>query len=240
MTKFLVGLFMITVGALCCIASTSHANPLKSPNYEFQETALGGIGLTSTQSDNYNAAESAGIIGFGNSADATMQINAGHTTTSDPALSFAVDTPNVGFGSFSPNSTAVATSTFQVSDYTSYGYIVQMVGNPPSNGNHTIAALTSTSPSNTGIEQFGINLVANTSPVSLGANPNHGQFGFGSATDNYGAPNYYRFVNGETIASAPKSSGMTIYTISYIVNVSSLTPAGQYVGNQTLVCTGTY
>jgi hypothetical protein len=100
--------------------------------------------------------------------------------------------------------------------------------------------MSTTGPSQAGVEQFGLNLVANTSPVSLGANPNHGQFGVGSAATNYATTNNYRFVSGETIASAPKSSGMTIYTISYIVNVSSLTPGGQYSSNQTVICTGTY
>jgi hypothetical protein len=85
-----------------------------------------------------------------------------------------------------------------------------------------------------------MNLVANTSPISFGANPDHGQFGFGSASTNYGTANNFRFVNGETIASAPKSSGQTIYTISYLVNVNSLTPGGNYTSSQTLICTGTF
>lgn len=222
------------------LVSGTLADPLKSTNYQFDETTLGGTGLTDTQSAHYQAAESGGILGFGNSADSTLQVNNGHTTTSDPALSFAVDTPTVSLGSFSPSTTATATSTFQVSDYTSYGYIVQALGNPPSYNGHTISAMSTTGPSDSGIEQFGINLVANTSPISLGANPDHGQFGVGSASSNYGTTNNYRFVSGETIASAPQSSGVTTYTISYIVNVSSLTPAGTYSGGQTIICTGTY
>jgi hypothetical protein len=240
MTKLLIGLYVIITFVICCFVSTTLADPLKSNNYEFEEQALGGVGLTNTSSPSYQAAESGGILGFGNSADATMQINAGNTTTNDPALSFAIDTPNVNFGAFSPSTTAVATSTFQVSDYTSYGYVVQTLGTGPTYGGHTIAGMSTTGPSQAGVEQFGLNLVANTSPVSLGANPNHGQFGVGSAATNYATTNNYRFVSGETIASAPKSSGMTIYTISYIVNVSSLTPGGQYSSNQTVICTGTY
>ncbi|MGH7141998.1 MAG: hypothetical protein ACREF5_00750 [Candidatus Saccharimonadales bacterium] len=216
------------------------SGPLKSPDYEFEETALGGIGITNTQSADYQAAESGAMLGFGNSADSTLQINNGHTTTSDPALSFAVNSFGVNLGNFSPSATAVATTTFQVSDYTSYGYIVQLIGTPPSYGSHTIATMATTEPSVVGEEQFGINLVANTLPVSLGANPGHGLLGVGSAASNYGTANNYRFTSGDTVASAPESSGVTIYTISYIVNVSSLTPAGQYNASQTLICTGTY
>jgi hypothetical protein len=155
-------------------------------------------------------------------------------------LAFAILNPNVSFGAFSAGTTAVATATFGVVDYTSYGYIVQIVGTPPTRGTHALPGMSTTGPSQAGTEQFGINLVANTSPGSFGANPDHGQFGVGSAASNYDTPNNYRFVNGETIASAPKSSGQTIYTISYIVNVNSISPAGAYTGDQTLICSGTY
>jgi len=52
--------------------------------------------------------------------------------------------------------------------------------------------------------------------------------------------NEYRYVSGETIAFAPKDSGKTTYTMSYIINVNSFTPPGQYTTDQTLVVTGTY
>jgi hypothetical protein len=239
MGKSLAGL-ALAVCVLYCVAAVAFADPLKSSHYQFQETSLGGIGLTNTQSANYQAATSGGILGFGNSAATGFQINAGNTTTSDPALAFGIVNPNVNFGNFSPGTPVVSTSSFEVGDYTSYGYVVQVLGNPPANGSHTLVAMSSTGPSQAGVEQYGINLVANTSPVSLGANPDHGQFGVGSAAGNYGSANNYRYVSGETIALAPKSSGTTLYTISYIVNVSSLTPGGQYAGAQTIVCTGTY
>lgn len=53
-------------------------------------------------------------------------------------------------------------------------------------------------PSQTGLEQYGINLVANTQPVSLG-NPDNGQFGFGSVANNYAVPNKYFYQDGDTI-----------------------------------------
>ncbi len=238
--KTLLGLLVPTIMVPVSFASIALASNLTSPHYVFEETALGGIGTTKTSSTNFQASTSGGIIGFGGTADSTMQIKTGHSTTNDPALSFAVITSNVNLGSFSPSTTAVTTSSFEVSDYTSYGYVVQTLGSPPSNGSYTLAAMSSNGPSQAGVEQYGINLVANTSPVSVGSNPNYGQFGFGSAATNYNTTNSYRYVSGETIASAPKSSGVTIYTISYIVNVTSLTPGGQYTSNQTLICTGTF
>lgn len=234
-------LAVLCVVAMCCFVSAAYADaPLKSSHYEFDESVVGGGGLINESSPDFQAGESIGDLTNGNSASSNFQFNGGYTTTNDPALAFSVSNPNASFGNFSTGVTATATATFQVSDYTSYGYVVQILGNPPSNGGHTLAAMGTTGGSTTGIEQFGINLVANTSPISFGANPNHGQFGFGSASTNYGTSNVYRYVSGETIASAPKSSGVTIYTISYIANVSSVTQGGNYTGGETLLCTGTY
>lgn len=229
------------LGMLCLLFATAQADtPSVSPHYRFDESTLGGSGLTSEASPSYQAGEVIGDLAIGNSASSNYQINSGYDTTSDPALAFYVDTSGANFGSFSPAQAAVATSTFEVSDYTSYGYVVQIMGNPPTNGSHIITPMSTNNPSMAGVEQFGIDLVANTSPVNVGADPDHGLFGVGNAATNYNAPNSYRYVSGETIAIGPKSSGITTYTISYLVNVSSLTPGGIYTSHQTLVCTGTY
>jgi hypothetical protein len=139
----------------------------------------------------------------------------------------------------------IGLSIFSVFNYTSYGYAVQITGNAPTSGAHTISPMTTTAIAQPGIEQFGINLVANTSPKSFGSNPDNGSFGFGiigsgPGDTSYSTPNEFRYVSGETIASAPKSSGQTNYTISYIVNTSSITPGGRYTSDQTVIVTGTY
>jgi hypothetical protein len=216
------------------------ADTSKSTNFQLQEPSVGGTGNLNAQSANFQSTGTAAVLGLGTSTSGSFQINNGHVTTPEPTLSFSVDTPSVSFGTFSAATTTTATAVFEVLNYTSYGYVVQTLGNPPKYNTHTVNAMSSTLPSQTGIEQFGINLVANTSPASFGANPDHGDFGVGSASANYNSPNNYRFVSGETIASAPKSSGLTIYTVSYIVNVSSLTPGGEYAGDQTILCIGTY
>lgn len=239
--KTIVGIVIATiVSVLWLSGAVGSATPLTSPNYIFTEQSLGGIGQTDTTSTSYQGASSAGILGFGSSADSSFQIKTGNTTTHDPALEFGVDNTNAAFGSFSPTAPTEATTTFQVSNYTSYGYVVQIFGNPPSNGSHTITAMSSLGSSVAGEEQFGINLVANTSPSTFGANPNLGQFGYGSAVGNYAVPNEFIYNSGDTIVAATESSGVTLYTISYIVNVSSITPGGQYGGAQTIICTGTY
>jgi hypothetical protein len=239
-SEILIIVSVILVGASIFFAAIVHADTLQSSNYKFDESSIGSGGSIQSSSTNYQSIDALGSTAIGNSTSTNFQIEAGSKTTSEPTLSFAVNNGNTNFGSFTASSASTATATFSVADYTSYGYVVQLLGNPPTNGAHTLPAMTTTGPSLAGTEQFGVNLVANTLPVSVGANPNHGQFGFGSATANYGTSNQYRYVSGESIVSAPKSSGITTYTISYIVNVASLTPGGQYSSAQVIICTGTY
>lgn len=243
MSKRLVwwmGLYIILAFSATFKVSFTHAESLQSPSYRFDESVVGAGGLIQSSSTSYQGSNSAGDLVVGNTASSNYQIDTGSKTTNDPALSFSVDNASANFGSFSPTTASVTTTNFSVSNYTSYGYVVQIIGNPPNYGSHIISAMSTTDISRPGIEQFGINLVANTSPVSVGENPDNGQFGFGLANANYGTSNSYRYVSGETIASAPKSSGVTTYTISYLVNVTGLTPGGQYNSDQTIIITGTY
>jgi len=234
-----IGLFL----ALACVTHETaivHAETLQSSNYKLDESFVGDGDLNQSSSASYQTTNASGDLSIGNTASSSYQVEAGSKTTPYPSLSFIVNGGGVNFNSFSSSNATVTNATFSVSNYTSYGYVVQIVGDPPNNNGHTISAMTTTGSSQIGIEQFGINLVANTLPVSIGANPNNGQFGFGVAAPDYNTPNNYRYVSGETIALAPKSSGVTIYTISYLVNVATLTPGGQYSSNQTLIVTGTY
>jgi hypothetical protein len=214
-----------------------------SNSYRIEEDFIGGGGLIEESSASYKALESIGDIGVGDSSSSNYQSSSGFTTTNDPTLTFTVNTSSINFGALSTSATATATSTFSVINYTSHGYVVTPVSQPPKTGNYVLAGMTATGPSQTGQEQFGINLRANTSPVSFGADPVQvpdNSFSFGAAATGYNSPNNFRYIAGETIAAAPKSSGQTNYTISYIVNASTTTAGGTYSGTQELVCTGTY
>ena len=217
-----------------------------STNFRIDESFIGPGGVLESNSTNYSTAPGQHVIGNpagGESASTNYQNKNGNPTTDDPSLTCLVDSSSVNFGAFSTSTTATATATFRVLNYTSYGYIVQIVGATPNSGAHNLTALSSNSASTTGTEQFGINLVANTSPTTFGANPVQvpdSSFSFGSAASNYNTANSYRYVSGETIATATKSSGETDYTISYLVNVSTTTAGGSYSGNQAIVCVGTY
>lgn len=243
MTKRLAGWVVLFLILACCTISRMtvvYAETLQSTNYQLDESAVGTSNLNQSSSASYQITDATGALAIGNAASANYQVEAGTKTTHDPTLSFSVNSANGNFGIFTPINASVTTASFSISNYTSHGYVVQIFGDSPTNSAHKIASMATKGSSQSGIEQFGINLVANTLPVSVGANPDNGQFGFGSVTSNYGTLNQYRYVSGDTIALAPKSSGVTTYTISYLVNVSSITPGGRYTSDQTIIVTGTY
>jgi len=235
-----IGLSFVCVFCLMSGFSVVYADSLQSQNFILNEPVIGVGDINQSSSANFKSVNATGDIAVGNSSSSSYQVNAGSKTSPDPVLSFSIISASGDFGTFSPTTPATATTSFSVSNYTSYGYVAQIFGSAPTFGGHTIATMSSQGDSQVGQEQFGINLVANTTPKSFGANLNNGSFGFGSVEANYGTPNKYRYVSGDVIASAPKSSGVTIYTISYLVNVAPITTSGKYTGNQTVIVTGTY
>lgn len=234
----------IMAAGFCMLWLTpSSAEAISSSNYQVQEDFVGGGGSASSSSTSYKSQDSIGAAAVGDGASATKRSQSGTTTTNDPTLTFAVNTSSVSLGSLSSSIAKTGTATFNVLNYTSYGYIVQVLGSPPSNGSHALTNMSSAAASSAGTEQFGINLKANTAPASFGADPQQAPdstFSFGVAASGYNTTNTYKYVSGDTIASAPKSSGKTTYTLSYVANISNSTQNGSYSGQQTLVCTGTY
>jgi len=224
---------------VCCVVSLP-ATALQSSNYRIDESAISTGAMLQSSSANFKAIDGINDIAIGTSASSNYQVQAGSKTSPDPWLSFSILSSNVDFGTLSSATTSTATASFSVINYTSFGYVVQVAGSAPSNGAHALASM-STESSQTGIEQFGMNLVANTQPVNpLGANPDNGLFGFGTVATGYSTTNKFTYSNGGIIAQAPKSSGVTTYTISYVMNVQPLTPGGRYQTGQSLVVTGTY
>lgn len=155
----------------------------------------------------------------------------------DDALTFSVNTISVDMGSLSASTTASTTATFDAAIQCSdYGYSVTMVGTAPSNGSHTLNNLSSPTASAIGTEQYGINLKDNATP-NVGANPSGGE---GIASSGYDTADQYKYVSGNTIAQAANSTATTTYTVSFIANVTGVTPAGTYTTTHTLICTATY
>ena len=258
--------------AMPAIVSAACSNPNQqscSGSYGVSETFFGTGGTlcdptnpsTSFQSSNYCAKTSVGELGVGNSLGTLYQAQAGFNTNREPSLAVlvndsrcpdydAVNGATRDLGVLDSASTKTTSVNFSAMSYLASGYVVQTSGQPPTyTGGHTFATPTYfTSATNT--EQFGINLVHNTSPA-VGNDASQlpdATFGFGAASagggagtsTDYAVQNRFNYNNNDVIASSSKSSGVTCYDISYVFNIKNTTPAGTYTFNQSIVVTSTF
>jgi len=242
---------VLLIGALCFLSSAAYAQ-YSSTNYKSNEVFFGTGGDNSQDSSAYSASVSAGSLGVGNGSSANFQAYSGFLTPNEPFLSMVINTPTVNLGTLSTSTTATGLATFQVTAYVDSGYTVVTMSQPPSYtsgaGSHTLSGM-ALGGSSFGTEQFGMNLVANTSPATFGAAPASQPAGFatGQASAGYNSSNNYKYSAGDTIACSGSSGSCTgsgwgaiLYTISYIANISPFTPAGSYSVNQDLVVVATF
>lgn len=227
----------------CPLASAQQSS---STNYSVNEVFFGSGGDLNDCSANYCAKNSVGELNVGKASSANYSQQAGFNQERDPSLTLSVMGGVTDLGVLSTGSAKTTTSTFSIKSYLASGYSAQIVGAPPTNSLPThpqLHALTTPTASSAGTEQFGINLVANTSPTTFGSAPVQvpdSTFSFGTAASGYNTANLYKYNSGDVIASSSQSSGETDYTISYIFNIGSLTPAGIYVYNGVIVATSTF
>ncbi len=159
----------------------------------------------------------------------------------------------ISFGTlFSPTSTSVTTSQMVASTNAGTGYVITVNGATMTSGGNTIAAMGSTTTSQLGVSQFGLNLVVNTVPsVGTAIAPTSSALGGSTLqanpSSNYGTADNFKFTSGDTIANSDFQTGGTNratdaqnYTISYIVNVPGSQGAGTYTTTLTYICTATF
>lgn len=214
-----------------------------SPSYGVDEVFFGAGGVNDASSASYRARASLGDTGVGNSSSSLYQIYGGFTTTEVPFLEFVVNNTTVDLGVVAIDSASTGSATFTVKAYLSGGYVVATVSDPPRNGSYTLTNMVTATTSSPGTEQFGINLRANTSPTTVGADPVQlpdASFSFGQVSAGYNTPNQFKYVKNDVIAYSDKSSGITEFTMSYLMNINETTPAGIYTMQHNLVATATY
>ncbi len=220
-----------------------------SSNYGIDQAFFGTGGELDANSANYRAKETLGELGIGNSSSANYQVYAGFNTTDDPFLEFVVTGSNVDLGYLSTSQVTTATGTFAIRAWQTSGYVVRTESDPPTNaqGGHQITPLSSPTASSPGSEQFGINLVKNTNFCGVGCNLGNdpqqlpdSTFSFGQAATGYNTANQFKYAKSDIIALSNSATSVTSYTISYIFNISTPTPSGQYSFSHVLVATATY
>lgn len=180
-----------------------------------------------------------------------FSINEGVTVDAfvPPILIFCVGTTIVGtncstasgssldFGVLSETATRYGTTQMAAGTNGVGGYNISVLGTTMTSGNNIIQASSTPELSTVGLQQFGLNLVSNTSP-SVGQSVT----GPGTATPtlDYSQANRYKFANGDVVASSALPTDMDKYTVSYIVNVDPDQKAGVYTSTLTYVCLATF
>jgi len=148
------------------------------------------------------------------------------------------DTFFTDMGQLDSGTTLVAQSQMAVGTNATGGFAITANGTPPTAGTNVIAAPTVPTPSQPGTNQFGINLVENTSPA-VGLNP-EGTWANAIASTDYGQPDMYKYVPGDVVAYSPNVSLMKKFTVSYIVNSSPNLRAGVYTTTITYIASGRF
>lgn len=239
---------VVTMAALVLVPEmTAFGQTSSSTNYGTNEYYFGTGGEVDLNSTTYKARGSTGGLGVGDGSSTNYIGQSGFVTAQEEYLEMVVTASTVNLGNLTSTSTGSGTANFYIRTYTSSGYFVRTVSATPTSGAVSLAAMTGGGSSTVGIEQFGINLAANTvataTPTTFGAapvqQPNSG-FAYGTAAAGYGTVNQFRYNTSDTIATAPKGIGQTNFTISYIANISVVSRAGFYSVNQVLVVVASY
>jgi hypothetical protein len=216
-----------------------------SPSYKAEETFFGAGGELDASSSQYKAQSSVGALGVDFPSGSSYKAYSGFLTPNEPFLTMAINTSTVNLGTLDSTAAKTGTATFTVRAYTDRGYTVVTASQPPKTSTGlSLNPMSSQGPSAVGTEQFGINLMANTSPATFGANPSlqpDSTFADGKAAPGYDTANNYKYNAGDVIAQTNNSGwGQTTYTISYIANISSITSAGSYSMDHDIVAIATY
>ncbi|MCX6728301.1 MAG: hypothetical protein NTV39_00825 [Candidatus Saccharibacteria bacterium] len=149
------------------------------------------------------------------------------TAAVDETLTFTLATATVALGTLTTSSTGTGTSSMTVGTNGATGYSVAYNGNTLTSGTNTITGMTVLAGSTQNSKQFGINLVANTTPT-IGSNKSGGGTGVPTAGV-YDTTNQFKFnPAGEVVAAATVPTNTNTFTTSYIANIDAVTAAGAY------------
>jgi len=141
-------------------------------------------------------------------------------------------------GELNPDATLTAQSQMAVGTNASGGFAVTVSGTPPAAGTNVIDSPATPTASTKGVNQFGINLVANTTPA-VGGDP-VGPFVNAIASPDYSVTNRYKYTEGDVVAYSPNVSLIRKFTVSYILNSSPNLRPGVYTTTITFTASGRF
>jgi hypothetical protein len=216
------------------------AETIKSDNYEVSEPQFSAGAETEvcSESGEYCAQASIGDLSGGEQSSGSYSARFEPIAEdSEPLLEVIVEPGAANLGVLATDRTATKTTVVKVRNYKSDGYTLHMSGPVPVYKDHFLATPTTPTASQMGTEQFGINVVKNTTPV-VGENPLQvpsGGISFGVAEPGYDTPNLFQYEDGGVLARSERETGQTEYTISMIVNISGNTPAGHFTSDFSVI-----
>lgn len=143
----------------------------------------------------------------------------------------------MNMGEFSSNAPRVTTSQFATATNDPTGYNTYISGGTMTAGNEVIPALGGSGSSVPGTSQFGINLRGNSSP--LGGSDRTGS-GTGVVSSGYDTPNIFRYNDGERVATSTLPTEFNVFTVTYIVNVSTTQRPGIYASSYTFTAVANF
>ncbi len=242
---------------LILLPARAIAQTYSSGSYQIDEATFGSGGEVDTNSASYNAQGAAGIMGVGDSSSDSYDATAGLITPNQVYLELFVTNTVIDLGILDPTDykygspqSGACNCSFFVRTYLSDEYVVTTLSDPPkSEGGAMLAPKTilGVPSSSDSVEEFGMNVVANTTPAS-GANPVNvpdNSFADGQAAPGYDTPNQFKYNKGDIIARSAatlgnQATGQTNYTVTYIAKSKPTTPAGLYTMYHDIVVTARY
>ncbi|MFA6255022.1 MAG: hypothetical protein WC675_03235 [Patescibacteria group bacterium] len=239
MTKRLIFL-LISAGLLFFSGGEIWAR-MESTNYVIWADAFSSGGSEDSSSANYGIQDTIGesVILSATATAATYGIKAGFREMyPDQYLSFSIADPAIELGELTDSTTGRDSHTMVIDTNAVGGFVITVFGSTLTSGTNSIDALLAATASSPGLKQFGINLVANTSPL-IGADPS-GTAPIGSAATGYNTANQFKFASGNTVASATNDISQTTFTVSYIANISTDTAGGTYTTTLTYSATSNF
>jgi len=236
----------VVVGLLLLVSVPVSAQTPSSTNFQVPEASFNTGSSIDSTSASYSGRFSAGdlAVGFGSSTNYTAA--AGFINPSDEYLELVVQASNVDLGILTPSSTGTGAGNFYVRSYINGDYVVQTASTSlTSESGEEIDPLDPAAVPTQGQEEFGINLVENTT-LGVGLNPSPDpdtNFANGIAAAGYDTDGTFKYAQGDIIARSSPTGlawGRTYFTVSYLANVSSITPAGLYAVEHDIVLVSTY
>ncbi len=234
-----VGVVLLAAASVVLGAGAVLAQSSQSPTFQLEEPQFGAGSALETCSGEYCARASIGDMSSGMRGSSSASFTAADLLEDEPLLEVIIEPGASYLGILSTDTTSHKTVVLKIRTYLSDGYIVQLTGSPPRYEGHSLAVPAVPTASVPGIEQFALNLVANTTPL-VGAGPVQaasGNIGVGYVLPNYATPNLFMYQPGDIVAQSDSESGQTDYTISMIINVAGSTPAGHFSGDYAAVVT---